>query len=125
MLPSDVTDDVAVLERLGYVVKLIESDGFGNVVFNRYPIPLGYTKTESGLLIRAPLSYRAGRPDMFWTDVDLLLAGGGAPAQAESIETHLGRPWRRFSWHPSTWNPATDDLRTYLEFIDNRLAKRR
>ncbi len=125
MLPSELVDDVAVLEQHGYVVQLVESDGFGNVVFKRYGIPAGYTKTESGLLLRAPVSYRAGRPDMFWTDVDLLLANGNAPAQADLIETHLGRPWRRFSWHPSTWNPASDDLRTYLEFIDNRLAKRR
>ncbi len=125
MLPQDLVDDVAVLEGHGYVVKLIDAEGVGNVVFHRYPVPPGYSKRESGLLIRAPLSYRSGGPDMFWMDPDLTLAGGGFPAQGEHIETHLGRTWRRFSWHPSRWNPAADDLLTYVEFIDNRLAKRR
>lgn len=125
MLPQDLIDDVAVLKKDGYVVQLIEDVGMGNVVFERYPIPRGYNMAESGLLLRVPLSYRAGRPDMFWTHSELTLVGGGTPAQGDHIETYLDRRWRRFSWHLQNWNPAADDLRTYLEFVDNRLAKRR
>jgi len=125
VLPRDLLDDVAIVKGLGYRVTVVEADSIGNVVFTDYSVPLGYSKTTSTLLVRAPLSYRNGRPDMFWTDIDLMLAQGGVPAQAENIETYLGRQWRRFSWHLQNWNPATDDLRTYLEFVDNRLAKRR
>jgi hypothetical protein len=52
-----------------------------------------------------------------------LLANGNVPRSADGIETHLGRQWRRFSWHLTKWNPASDDLRTYLEFVNSRLAK--
>jgi hypothetical protein len=60
---------------------------------------------------------------MFWTDQDLTLEGGGIPRNADSIETALEKPWRRFSWHPQNWNPGTDNLRTFLEFVNARLAK--
>jgi len=125
VLPRALLDDVSVVKKLGYHVTVVEADSFGNVVFSEYAVTPGYSKTATTLLVRAPLSYRNGRPDMFWTDVDLLLAGGGVPASADVIETYLGRQWRRFSWHPGNWNPAVDDLRTYLEFIDTRLAKHR
>ncbi len=125
MLPRALLDDVSVVKRLGYHVTVVEADSFGNVVFSEYAITPGYSKTSSTVLVRAPLSYRNGRPDMFWTDVDLVLEGGDVPASADVIETYLGRQWRRFSWHPQNWNPAVDDLRTYLEFVDNRLAKHR
>jgi hypothetical protein len=60
---------------------------------------------------------------MFWTDKDLVLVNGAVPKSAELIETTQGKEWRRFSWHPQKWNPGVDDLRTYLEFVNNRLAK--
>jgi hypothetical protein len=60
---------------------------------------------------------------MFWTDEDLLLANGSVPRSGDAIETALGRRWRRFSWHPANWNPGSDNLRTYLEFVNTRLAK--
>ena len=60
---------------------------------------------------------------MFWTDTDLVLAGGQVPKNADLIETILGGQWRRFSWHPQNWNPGADDLCTYLEFVNDRLAK--
>jgi hypothetical protein len=60
---------------------------------------------------------------MFWTDEDLTLPDGKAPQNADVIETYFGKRWRRFSWHPQKWNPGADDVRTYLEFVNNRLAK--
>jgi len=122
---DDLRVDARALVRKGYKLKLFAEDGFDDVRIYDYPIPSGYSRSTSDLLLRLPLSYRAGRPDMFWTDVDLLLASGQVPVQADVIETIEGTQWRRFSWHLSNWNPTTDNLLTYLAFVDGRLAKRR
>lgn len=125
MLPEQLVQEVEELRKEGYSVELIEAEGWANIVFDDYRLPAGFNKTSTVLLLKAPLSYPNGRPDMFWTDENLTLRSGAIPQSAEHIETALGKRWRRFSWHPQSWNPGTDNLRTYLEFINNRLAKKK
>jgi hypothetical protein len=60
---------------------------------------------------------------MFWVESDVTLATGAIPKNGDSVEQALGRHWRRFSWHLQNWNPGRDDLKTYLEFVNSRLAK--
>lgn len=122
-LPAHLAAEIDGLRESGYTVDLIEAEGWFNTVFHNYPVPPVLSKAVTELLVKLPLSYRDGRPDMFWTDVDLVLKDGRIPRSADQIETALGRQWRRFSWHPQSWNPATDNLLTYLEFINLRLAK--
>jgi hypothetical protein len=123
MIPPQLVEEVEELRREGYSVDLVEAEGWANAVFHNYPVPPGYSKASTELLLKFPISYPNGRPDMFWTDEDLTLTGGQIPRSADSIETSLGKRWRRFSWHPQNWNPGVDSLRTYLEFVNNRLAK--
>lgn len=124
MLPSDFLADVEVLRGSGQKVETAE-DGFANAVISEFPLPSGYSKTKTSVLVRAPMSYRNGRPDMFWTESDLTLGDGRLPRSSETLETYLGRVWRRFSWHPQNWNPAADDLRSYLEFVNDGLRRAR
>lgn len=123
MLPPQLVEEVEELRREGTAIELIEAEGWANVVIRKHIVPKGYSKGLTDLLMKFPLSYPNGRPDMFWTDEDLTLDGGKIPQSADSIETVLGSRWRRFSWHPQNWNPGVDNLRTYLEFVNNRLAK--
>jgi Prokaryotic E2 family E len=123
MLPGQLLDEVEQLRADGYKVELVEAEGWANLSFLEYAIPCRYNKRESRLLVRAPLAYPNGKPDMFWTDPELTFADGRIPEGAGTIETALGQQWRRFSWHPQSWNPGVDDIRTYLEFVNNRLAK--
>ena len=63
---------------------------------------------------------------MFWTEESLTLKNGQTPQSAEVIENHLGKRWRRFSYHPYNnrpWNPAQDNIATYLEYVKQRLRK--
>jgi len=92
-------------------------------LFRDYAVPPGYNAPTTTLLLRFPLSYPNGQPDMFWTDPTLTRADGGNPQNADQFEEPLGQRWRRFSWHPQRWNPAKDDLRTYLEFVNTGLAR--
>jgi hypothetical protein len=123
MIPAQLIEEIQSLEKNGYSIDVVEGDGWANAVFHDYPVPAGYCKKSTELLLRIPLSYPNGRPDMFWTDEDLTLIGGGIPRSAEQIELALGKQWRRFSWHPQSWNPGVDSLRTYVEFVNTRLAK--
>lgn len=124
MLPNQLVEEVQALCEGGLTATLSEVDGMANVLILNYPVRLRhYNKTTIELLLRLPLSYPNGKPDMFWTDEDFRLKSGSAPKSADQIETHLGKRRRRFSWHLSSWNPWTDNLLTFLEFVENRLAK--
>lgn len=110
-------------EHGGCEVELVEADGFMNVILKGHPLPPGYTKTKSDLLIRLDKNYPNSKPDMFWLEKDVLLAGGAVSKNAEELLNALGREWRRFSWHFNSWNPGTGDLLLFLEFINARLEK--
>jgi E2/UBC family protein E len=118
-----VLHEVDGLKELGYDMEIAEADGFINLIFKDYLLPTGYNKASTSLLLRVPVAYPNGNPDMFWTDVDLLCVDGRTPKSAESIEIHVGKQWRRFSWHPQNWNPGTGNLRMYLGFVGNGFAQ--
>ena len=124
MLSVQLVDEVRALCEEGLTASLTEVDGFANVEIAQYPVEYQhYNKTSVCLLLKLPLSYPNGKPDMFWVNQDFLLKDGRVPRSAEVVEACLGQPRRRFSWHLSSWNPGADNLRTFLEFINNRLAK--
>jgi len=123
MAPVQLVQEVGDLKKEGYAIELVEAEGWSCVIVRDYPVPPGYSKSHTDLLVKCPMSYPDGRPDMFWTDEDLKLADGRAPRSADTIEAALGRRWRRFSYHPQNWNPGVDNLRTYLEFISTGLVK--
>jgi Prokaryotic E2 family E len=124
VLPAQLVEEVEALRKEGMEVELSEEGDWANIVIQDSPLAHGFNKKTTTLLLKFPLGYPNARPELFWTDRDLTLADGSVPASAEVFEQHLGREWRRFSWHPSSWNPGVDNLRTYLEFVNNRLAKR-
>ena len=99
-----------------------EADGLIYVIVKKFQLPPGYNKQYTRLLLKIPLSYPNGNPDMFWVDHDLRLASGGSQANA-NIENVLGEPWLRYSWHPQKWNPVIDNLSTFMEFVNRRLIQ--
>src|SRR3990172_8915698 len=123
MATNQIAIEVEELKKESFIVELKEAEGWINVIFNNYPLPHGFNKKSTNLLLRLPMSYPNGRPDMFWTDRDLTLANGNIPKNADHFEKAIGIEWRRFSWHLQNWNPGNDNLKTYLEFVNNRLSK--
>jgi hypothetical protein len=122
-LTGPMREAVAMLEKDGFTVSLQEEQGMGILVIANYALPDGWNRASTGLLIKLPASFPVGNPDMFWVDEPLRLVAGGVPQNGDSVETILGEPWRRLSWHPSTWNPGVDDIRTYLQFVERRLRQ--
>lgn len=125
MAADSIMRELEILRNEGHDLEVTEDESWVNVVFHRHSLPRGYNKSATELLIKLPLSFPNGRPDMFWTDPDLLLEDGRIPNKADQLETHLGKQWRRFSYHPSNWNPGSDNFLTYLEFVNSGLQKAR
>lgn len=116
---------VRQLEDRGFEVTRCDDVKYAVLILEAYRLPPGWSKTETRLLLKLPASFPNGKPDMFWTDEDLTLASGGEPSKAQVFEVICGRRWRRFSWHPQGWTPGKDDIHTFLEFVDQRLAQRK
>ncbi len=123
-LPASLADEIEELRHEGFTVEVQDEPDYVVVVFAEWPLPPSYNKPKTALLLRIPRSYPFGKPDMFWTERDLRLVNGQPPRQT-SVEPVLGKDWLRFSWHPAKWDPARDNLRMYLAFVDEGLSKAR
>jgi hypothetical protein len=119
MLPAKLSKELGDL-RARYTVEVLEEPDFVNAIISGFPTGEGYNSETTTVLLRVPRAYPDAGMDMFWTAVELTLADGRIPQAAESIETYVGRPWRRFSWHHNGWPPATQSLPAYLEFVRRR-----
>jgi hypothetical protein len=111
--------------RETFTIEIIEDPNFVNLIFKEFPLGEGFNMTTSDLLLRVPRSYPDTGPDMFWTEPTLIFANGQIPQAAESIENHISRSWRRFSWHRQPWNPTIDNLHGHIEFIKRRLRDKK
>jgi hypothetical protein len=118
-LPPRLVKEIAQLDLRP---EITEEGGVVNLLFRDFPIPDGYNRPAANLLVRIPLAYPDAGPDMFWTTPELMLANGAAPQCGDSIETHMGQQWRRFSWH-TTWRPNVDNLHGYMHFVRRRLER--
>jgi Prokaryotic E2 family E len=124
MVGNAVIDrEMEELREKGFSVARSVSVKLVILIIEGYPLPAGWSKDATQLMLKLPVSYPNGKPDMFWTDEDLLLAGGGVPHKGDVIEEVNGKKWRRFSWHPKSWTPGCDDIHTFLAFVDQRLAQ--
>jgi hypothetical protein len=124
-LPPKLQRELDELLGASHNIEVSEDPDFINLVFKAFQLGVGYNATESDLLLKIPRSYPDAGPDMFWVDPKITLASGQVPQSAEGIETHLGKQWRRFSWHRqgSPWNPMIDNMQSYIEFIRRRLRE--
>lgn len=122
MLAGQLSRELEQLHEQGYEAEVHDDGSLTVVIFKKFPLPKGYNKDTTDVLIKVPVSYPNGQLDMFWTEPDLRLASSNGQA-ATSPEQILGRQWLRFSWHPQKWNPGRDNILTFVEFINRRLAQ--
>lgn len=127
MIPQDLTNDLEELKEIGYVFEVKEDANKVYVEFEDFTIHSDkYNLTTTPLLIFTTSLYPKANFDMFWTDEKLTLKNGNPPKNAEVIENHLGKRWRRFSYHPynsKPWNPALDNVSSFIEHVQERFRK--
>jgi hypothetical protein len=75
-----------------------------------HPLPPGWSRQRTEVLVAIPVNYPAGQPDNVCVRPDLTLTSGGAPGNCQGIQTHAGRPWLQLSYHvhPADWRPRAD-----------------
>jgi hypothetical protein len=116
--------DRQALEAKGLRARESSESGFLCVIIEGYPLPPGYDRTSTDLLIRLPAGYPDAAPDMFWCDPPIKLTATGAfPVAADQMEPYVGRVWQRFSRHlaADAWKAGTDDLASYLSLVSRAL----
>ncbi len=111
----------------GIPVEVVEEGGARRlfVLLSKVPLPSGaFRVDQTDMLFIADRLYPLSAMDMFWTGVEVVRPDGSIPKSAEAIESHLGRRWRRFSWHRNgVWNPAGNPLLDHFAFMEDRLAR--
>ena len=126
MIPEELSRDLKCLQKR-FCCEITEADLKVYVVFKGFPLPQGmYNAEKTDLLIFTTPYYPNAGFDMFWTDPDLTLDDGRTPGSADTVETHIGREWRRFSYHPydqKKWNPAVDNVERFVCYVQRRLGK--
>lgn len=121
-LPPLLTEHIEYLRSLGCNIE-VKEDSEICIIFKDYQVPSNiWNCDKTDLLVVTHPTYPNAKMDMFWVDPPIALKSG-AQAQAVSPETKCGRNWLRFSWHVQSWNPAHDNLITYLNVVDDRLKR--
>ena len=95
------------------------------VVFNSHKLPAGYDRSHSDLLLRLNPGYPDVAPDMWWFCPSISRTDGKPIEATNSIESHLGRQWQRWSRHfkQGQWRSGVDSLETFLALINSDLKK--
>lgn len=122
VLPPLLILHIEKLRSEGYLIEVTEGKEIC-IVFKDYTIPVNiWDHDKVDLLVMTHPTYPNVKMDMFWVDPPIALKSG-AVAKAVSPENKCGKNWQRFSWHVNNWNPAHDNLITYLNVVNNRLGR--
>ncbi len=128
-----------MIERRREEIRLIEAE-YGEVevgpnldwlIIKRWPLPSGWNKGESAVLIFIPPGYPVTPPDNFYTDNDLRSVGSTQPpGNTSPDQSQVGRSWLQFSYHVEAgdWQPHADvlqghNLLTFLVGVRRRLSE--
>jgi hypothetical protein len=113
----------ALKDVAGVSAEIIEAGMQLYVVLKQVPLPKGaYRVDATDVLFIADRQYPLSSMDMFWTELEVLRPDGTVPQNANVIEIHADRQWRRFSWHRhGIWNPNGTGLLDHYEFMESRL----
>jgi hypothetical protein len=120
ILPS-VEEQIAELQlRFPEATITHNADGSFFVNVKNLPLPEGWNKQSTSLLLQVPPAYPTARPNGFDTDADLRLQNGSIPAGTGG-SNHLGQPWLHFCWQPNQpWDNNRDSLWKHIAFALRR-----
>lgn len=127
-----------MIERRKEEFELVEAE-YGEIevgpqlewlVVKDWPLPAGWNKRKTAVLILIPPGYPVTPPDNFYTDNDLRLTGGKPPGNTSANQNHLNKQWLQFSYHVESgdWHAHTDllqghNLLTFLNGVGKRLEE--
>ena len=117
--------DIAFLEERGIQYVVAVESGMTCVVIPRWPLPNGFNRTETDLLVRLRPGYPDLAPDMWWFASPVHKADGQPLPRTDVYEKYLGRTWQRWSRHfnGNQWKAGIDCLESYLALIRQELKR--
>lgn len=109
---------------VGVSGEVVEADSRLYLVLSKVELPSGVFRIpRSDVLFMTDAQYPLSAMDMFWTEIEVVRADGTVPQGADSIETYIGRQWRRFSWHrQGVWKPQGNPLLDHYALMEARWA---
>lgn len=101
------------------------ANGWTFLVLPDFQISHGYSRDSTDVLVKLPPGFPDAAPDMFWVNPHLTTCTGVAP-RGTSVETLLGQPWQRFSWHleAGAWRPGISTLQDFVRCVRSRFERR-
>lgn len=100
------------------------------ILFKEFPLPPGWNRTTTPLLVLIPPGYPMTPPDNFYVPIGFRLASGATPTNYSEPVSHLGQQWGQFSVHvqKEQWNPKADilegdNLLTFMLGVERRLRE--
>lgn len=101
-------------------------DGSYVVTIPNYPLPPGWNRSQTTIYFIVPVGYPMAQPDCFWSDPGLFLLSGAVPQNiGNNAAPGLPNNLQWFSWHPQSWSPNSDSLRSYVGVIQKRFKELR
>ena len=98
------------------------------VVFRDFPLPPGWNRESTDLLVLIPPGYPETAPDNFHVRSGLRVESGAVPGNYTDEQELLGEPWGQFSYHANEWAPTPDmwdgdSLLTFMIAVERRLRE--
>ena len=92
------------------------------------PLPQGWNRESTDVLVLVSLGYPATAPDNFFVTPGLRTARGAPPDNYWENQSVLGETWAQFSFHADGWaptdDPATgDSLLVFMLQVERRLQE--
>ena len=117
--------DLAYLRERDIVHEIVSEAGMVCIVMPQWPLPRGFDRQASDLLIRLSPGYPDVPPDMWWFSPAVRRADGREFPNTNVVETYLGRAWQRWSRHftGGQWQSGIDGLESYLALIRQNLER--
>ncbi|MEW8441816.1 MAG: E2/UBC family protein [Candidatus Thiodiazotropha taylori] len=118
-------DQLAAIQHQFDQIDIVQSGQLRLIVIHNVPIPKGWDRDSTDLMIQVPPSYPPAALDMFWIFPHIKLPSGAWPNRGDQFEQHGGVNWQRFSWHyaGNRWHPSRDSLSSHLRFCMTRLSQ--
>jgi hypothetical protein len=119
--------DEGHLDRLGLRWEtVIEADQRRWLLIHGYPVPGGYTVTQTRLALEVPPNYPQAALYGFYAFPPLALASGREIPSTQmrgAIRGELFHGWSRHRGSAAPWNPVKDNVVTQLALADAAMAK--
>ena len=121
MIADHIKKDIDQLAEIYSIRKIIDDNPI-IVIIENFPLPIGFKISHTELLLQIPIAYPNSGLNMFWVDEEAVPKDKILPFKIHH-DIMDNKNWFRYSWHPTNWTPGSDNLLSFIEFINRGLIQ--